>query len=76
MTSEATRKNWFEGGGSDYARFRPEYPPSLASYLALRAPERRFAVDVGCGNGQLTTQLAEHFSEVLGLDPSADQTKL
>jgi len=31
------------------------------------------AVDVGCGNGQLTQLLASHFDTVVGLDPSADQ---
>jgi SAM-dependent methyltransferase len=30
-------------------------------------------VDVGCGNGQLSAQLALHFDHVLGADPSADQ---
>ena len=72
--SEPTpRKNWFDAGGSNYARFRPEYPPALASFLAGLAPDRALAVDVGCGNGQLTAQLAAHFDEVIGVDPSADQ---
>ena len=66
-------KNWFDQGGQDYARFRPEYPGELAVYLASVAPDAALAVDVGCGNGQLTGQLAEHFSAVVGLDPSADQ---
>ena len=66
-------KNWFEGGGRAYARFRPEYPADLSRFLAGIAPATDFAVDVGCGNGQLTEQLAQHFSRVLGLDPSADQ---
>ncbi|TFW15000.1 class I SAM-dependent methyltransferase [Massilia arenosa] len=66
-------RNWFDQGGSAYARFRPEYPPQLAAYLASVAPERRLAVDVGCGNGQLTQLLAPHFERVIGLDPSADQ---
>jgi SAM-dependent methyltransferase len=66
-------RNWFEQGGRAYARFRPEYPLQLADFLASVAPEKRLAVDVGCGNGQLTQLLAPHFSAVVGLDPSADQ---
>jgi len=66
-------RNWFDQGGQDYARFRPEYPPALAAFLASTAPDRRLAVDVGCGNGQLTRLLAAHFDQVVGLDPSSDQ---
>ncbi|MFJ3264198.1 class I SAM-dependent methyltransferase [Pseudomonas sp. NPDC086581] len=69
----ADLRNWFDQGGQAYARFRPEYPAELAAYLASMAPDRALAVDVGCGSGQLTRQLAEHFSSVVGLDPSADQ---
>lgn len=65
--------NWFQAGGRDYARFRPEYPAALAAFLARSAPDTRFAVDVGCGSGQLTVQLGAHFDTVLGLDPSAGQ---
>jgi len=66
-------RNWFEQGGRAYARFRPEYPQRLASFLAAAAPDHRLAVDVGCGNGQLTQLLAPCFDKVVGLDPSADQ---
>ncbi|MBY4594432.1 class I SAM-dependent methyltransferase [bacterium BD-1] len=71
----ATRgsRNWFDQGGNAYLRFRPEYPPELAQFLASLAPGTTQAVDVGCGNGQLTTQLAKHFDSVLGVDPSAEQ---
>ena len=72
MTTEAA-KNWFDQGGAAYARFRPEYPPELAAFFARVAPTPALAVDVGCGTGQLTTQLAEHFERTIGLDPSADQ---
>jgi SAM-dependent methyltransferase len=72
-TSTAAARNWFDQGGSAYARFRPEYPPALASRLAELAPDRRLAVDVGCGSGQLTRWLAPCFERVVGLDPSADQ---
>lgn len=74
MQSDPTRpKNWFDQGGRAYAAFRPEYPPALSRFLAEIAPDRRRAIDVGCGNGQLTRQLADHFSSVVGVDPSADQ---
>jgi SAM-dependent methyltransferase len=71
--SNETRQNWFNQGGEAYARFRPDYPDTLASFLASVSPSTRLAVDVGCGTGQLTTQLAEHFDAVIGLDPSAGQ---
>lgn len=66
-------RNWFDQGGLAYARFRPEYPAELASCLASMAPGRALAVDVGCGSGQLTRQLGEHFDAVIGFDPSEDQ---
>lgn len=66
-------RNWFEQGGEAYARFRPEYPPELAQFLASISKDKALALDVGCGNGQLTRQLAQHFDQVLGLDPSCDQ---
>lgn len=66
-------RNWFEQGGAAYSRFRPEYPAELAQFLASVSPGRALAVDVGCGNGQLTGHLATHFEQVIGLDPSADQ---
>ncbi|MCW4465158.1 class I SAM-dependent methyltransferase [Glutamicibacter sp. MNS18] len=65
--------NWFRSGGDDYARYRPRYPERLVGQLVSLAPGRSVAVDVGCGNGQLTTMLAEHFDEVIGVDPSRDQ---
>lgn len=76
MTGNAemtTGKNWFDTGGSTYALFRPEYPAALASFLAQIVDGRGCAVDVGCGNGQLTRQLADHFNSVVGIDPSEDQ---
>ncbi|MBE1236560.1 methyltransferase domain-containing protein [Phaeovibrio sulfidiphilus] len=73
MPPSAAPHNWFEDNGEAYARFRPDYPERLASFLADRAPSLRRAVDVGCGSGQLTALLAPLFDEVTGVDPSADQ---
>lgn len=72
-TDNGASRNPFDQGGQAYARFRPEYPAELAAFLASAAPDRRRALDVGCGNGQLTKLLAPRFEEVIGVDPSADQ---
>ncbi len=73
MPGDASDRNWFDAGGEQYSRFRPTYPPELAERLAAAAPARRLAVDVGCGNGQLTRLLAGQFEQVVGIDASADQ---
>lgn len=65
--------NWFDQGGAAYAAFRPAYPPELAAVLASLSPEQGLAVDLGCGAGQLTISLADHFQAVIGVDPGADQ---
>lgn len=66
-------RNWFQQDGRDYARFRPDYPAALGAYLADLAPAHERAADIGCGTGQLTLLLADHFAEVIGVDPSEDQ---
>lgn len=68
-----SERNWFDAGGAAYAQFRPSYPAELVDYLVGLAPSRDLAADVGCGNGQLTVQLAASFDTVLGMDPSAEQ---
>lgn len=68
----AEQNNWFDQGGEAYARYRPTYPEALAAFLGHDVPGGA-ALDVGCGNGQLTCQLAEHVASVVGVDPSADQ---
>lgn len=72
-TNTDPSKNWFDQGGQNYARYRPDYPSALCAFLASVVPDKSVALDVGCGTGQLTLQLASHFDTVFGLDPSADQ---
>lgn len=67
------KRNWFDQGGRSYAQFRPEYPLQLAKFLSAVSPSRNVAVDVGCGNGQLTNLLSGYFDQVVGIDPSEDQ---
>src|SRR5690554_4381840 len=66
-------RNWFDQDGHVYKRFRPDYPSQLGSFLASNAPDTKMAVDVGCGNGQLTKLLANYFRRAIGADPSIDQ---
>lgn len=60
-------------GGADYAVNRPSYPETLPGLLTGLVDSPGRAVDVGCGTGQLTAPLGEHFAEVVGVDPSASQ---
>lgn len=67
------RQSHFLSGGRAYARFRPSYPVDLARTLAALTPRRSLALDVGCGSGQLSVLLADHFERVIGTDVSAEQ---
>ena len=69
------KKNPFQSGGDRYSEFRPSYPSELAESLAKLGPGNRLAIDVGCGNGQLTSLLAPNFDKVVGIDSSKDQLK-
>jgi len=66
-------KDHFSGHADSYREARPTYPSDLFAWLAQQAPDTSFAWDCGCGNGQATVDLAQHFARVLGTDPSAKQ---
>ena len=59
------------------ANFRPRYPQSLRDaifkYLRSGGGGWQLAVDVGCGNGQGTLELAADFDRVIGSDVSEAQ---
>src|SRR5689334_16684936 len=63
----------FASVAREYASFRPGYPPELFAWLARAAPARGAVWDCGCGSGQASVALAEHFSQVFATDASAEQ---
>lgn len=68
-----TFKDHFSGHAGLYARSRPHYPRALFAWLAAESPAHACAWDAGCGNGQASVALAEHFERVIATDPSAEQ---
>lgn len=71
--SSARDSGHFQQGGAAYAQSRPTYPAELAQLLAQSCVEQGLAIDVGCGSGQLSVLLADHFDSVVATDVSADQ---
>lgn len=63
----------FSGVAADYARSRPTYPRELYAWLAAVAPACEAAWDCGCGSGQATGGLVDHFAAIVATDASADQ---
>ncbi len=73
MTEGTAFKDHFSATAEAYGRYRPAYPAALFQELASLAPGRDLAWDCGCGNGQASLGLAEHFAAVHASDPSAQQ---
>jgi ubiquinone/menaquinone biosynthesis C-methylase UbiE len=57
----------------EYADFRPGYPPELFAWLASISPSHDVVWDCGCGSGQASVPLAEHFATVHATDVSPEQ---
>jgi SAM-dependent methyltransferase len=57
----------------EYASFRPGYPPELFAWLARISPSRDSVWDCGCGSGQASVALAEHFARVHATDVAPEQ---
>ncbi|MEP6485409.1 MAG: class I SAM-dependent methyltransferase [Rudaea sp.] len=66
-------KDHFSGHADVYREARPTYPPQVFTWIAQQSPDNALAWDCGCGNGQATVALADHFARVIGTDPSANQ---
>lgn len=73
MTQKNPAASHFQSAGEGYAKYRPTYPADLVKFLASQCTRHNLAVDVGCGNGQFSALIAEHFKQVLATDVSASQ---
>lgn len=66
--------NIFKGTAWYYARYRRRYSQQIFSdivaYYALN--EEGTLLDLGCGTGELTIPLSQHFETAVGIDPSTD----
>jgi SAM-dependent methyltransferase len=66
-------KDLFSAYAADYAQFRPQYPSAFIKYISRLIRYRGVVWDCGCGNGQFSLGLADHFQLVLASDISAEQ---
>jgi ubiquinone/menaquinone biosynthesis C-methylase UbiE len=74
MTTMSYDPTIYRGSATYYVRGRPPYARTLAATLAaeLRLDGGGRLLDVGCGPGMLTVELADRFNQVIGLDPDAE----
>lgn len=66
-------KDLFSTHSSDYAQFRPDYPEEVLEIIYQNCSNYERAWDVGTGNGQVASVLAERFREVEATDISQKQ---
>jgi ubiquinone/menaquinone biosynthesis C-methylase UbiE len=66
-------KDHFSHISNNYKDFRPTYPETLFQWLADISPQTDSALDCGCGTGQASNMLAQHFTCVYALDQSHNQ---
>lgn len=68
-------KDNFSSHSSQYAQYRPGYPPEVFTFLKNTVTDKETAWDCGTGNGQVAAELADFFSTVEATDISKNQLK-
>lgn len=66
-------KDNFSKQASIYAKYRPNYPDELYTFLMQQVPNKAVAWDCATGNGQVAKVLAQHFEQVIATDASKAQ---
>jgi trans-aconitate 3-methyltransferase len=76
MASDPTFRSYRPDQAQKYAGGRPGYPPVLYEHMyaehAASGGDFGFVVDVGCGPGIATRDLALTFEHVVGVDPGEE----
>ena len=74
ITNDGTSfKDYFSHASADYSSYRPTYPPELFAWLAAQTTHHATAWDCGCGSGQASIELVNHYQQVVATDPSQQQ---
>jgi ubiquinone/menaquinone biosynthesis C-methylase UbiE len=66
-------KDLFSDDSSNYAQYRPGYPPDVLSFLMMYTKGTRLAWDCGTGNGQFASLLSQYFLKIYATDISQSQ---
>lgn len=61
--------------GSKYLNFRPAYPQSFFDHIEKYTGHVGLAVDVGCGPGTATAEIAKFADKVVGLEPGSSMVE-
>jgi trans-aconitate 3-methyltransferase len=74
--SDTTFRNYKPAQAQQYAGFRPAYPPVLYEHIFTEHTASgggfNLLLDVGCGPGRATQDLARSFEHAVGVDPGEE----